>query len=76
LLLPASFDPAISQQFRLSLQAGQCSIAWQDQPLGSLSMLPLDGRFGLCVWQSRAWFDLLRVTALPGNQIGETYAPA
>lgn len=61
--LPDSFDPYVFQQLRFRVRAGQLSIQWADQPLGSLAAPARPGRVALYAPQAAAW-EMVRVTGL------------
>ncbi|HEX3557117.1 MAG TPA: glycoside hydrolase family 43 protein [Thermoanaerobaculia bacterium] len=63
--LSTAFDPFIYQQFRFRRAGTKVEIAWEGLPLGAVEVPPGPARIGLGA-RGAAWFDAVRVTAIPG----------
>jgi len=65
--LPAAFDPFQYQQFRFRRADDRVEIAWEGLPLGAVEAPAGPARIGLGT-RGAAWFDAVRVTAIPGSR--------
>ncbi|MBW8873645.1 MAG: glycoside hydrolase family 43 protein [Acidobacteria bacterium] len=63
--LPTAFDPFLYQQFRFRRAGTKAEIAWEGLPLGAVEVPAGPARIGLGA-RGAAWFDAVRVTAIPG----------
>jgi hypothetical protein len=64
LILPATFDPTQTQQFRLRVEAGLLTISCEATLLGQLPLALPPSRLGLVVPAAGLALDLVRMTAL------------
>ena len=64
--LPAPFDPFQYQQLRFRRLGRTVECSWEGAPLGTLQAPPGPARVALGA-RGAAWFDAVRVTAIPGE---------
>ncbi len=63
--LPAAFDPALAQQFRLRKIGGEVWVAWEAEQLGVLTVAATPAQIAVQAGAGGVAIDLARATALP-----------
>jgi len=65
--LPADFDPAVYQQFRLRKENGRLTLSWEQHEIATLPVTTEPTCVGLYGRRATAVFDMVRVTAVSEN---------
>ena len=69
--MPAAFDAHVYQQFRLRKEQGRLTVSWEGRQIAAAEVNAAPSQIGLYGCERAVAFDLVRVTALSGEQFAQ-----